>query len=66
MLQNCLSLVLLDRLGHHVKNGVHDSRTELKIEVRLHTLFRDSLGNTLAISAFELTGEEIAKPERTR
>ena len=57
VLQNRLRLVLLDRLWHHVKNVVHNRGTQLEIIMRLDTLFRDSLRNTFAVSAFELTSK---------
>lgn len=57
MLQDRLRFVLLDRLGHHVKNIVHDCSTELQIVVRLDTLLRNSLCNALAVSSFKLTSE---------
>ena len=63
MLQDSLCLVLLDRFRHHVKNIVHNSGTKLQVVVRLNTLLRNSLGNTLAISALKLTGEKVTKPE---
>jgi len=62
MLQNRLRLVLLDRLGHHVQDVVHHRGTQLQVVVRFDTLLRDSLGDTLAVSTFELTREKIAKP----
>lgn len=62
VLQNRLRLVLLDRLRHHVKNIVHDRGTELEIVVRLNTLLRHRLGDTLRITALELTGEQVAEP----
>jgi len=62
MLQNCLRLVLLDRLGHHVKNIVHDSSAQFEVVVRLDTLLRNRLGDALAVSPFELTSEQVSKP----
>ena len=62
VLQNRLRLVLLDRLRHHVQNIVHDRGTELKIVVRLDTLLRHRLRDTLRVTALELTGEQVAEP----
>ena len=62
MLQNGLRLVLLDRLGHHVEDVVHHGSTQLKIIVRLHTLLRNGLRDTLAVTSFELTGKQVSKP----
>ena len=62
MLQNRLRLVLLDRLRHHVEDIVHDGSAELEVVVRLHTLLRDRLRNALAVTAFELTREQIPEP----
>ena len=62
MLQNRLRLVLLDRLRHHVEDIVHDGSAELEVVVRLHTLLRDRLRDALAVTAFELTREQIPEP----
>lgn len=62
MLKDRLRLILLDRLGHHVQNIVHDSSTELQIIMRLNTLLRHRLRDTLAITTFELTSEQVPKP----
>ena len=62
MLQDSLCLVLLDRFRHHVKNIVHHGCTELKVVVRLDPLLRHSLRNALAVSSFELTRKQVAKP----
>ena len=62
MLQDGLRFVLFDRLRHHVQNVMHDSGAELQIVVRLDSLFSHGLGDTLAVSAFELTRKQIAKP----
>ena len=62
MLQDGLRLVLLDRFGHHIQDIVHDSGTKFQVVVRLNTLFRDRLRNTLAVSAFELTCQQVTKP----
>lgn len=47
MLQNSLGLVLLNSFGHHIQNIVHDSRSELEVEMRLDPLLRNSLGDTI-------------------
>ena len=57
MLQNRLRLILFDRLWHHVKDIVHDSSAQLQIVVRLDTLLRDGLCDTLAVAALELTSQ---------
>lgn len=62
VLQNGLGLVLLDALRHHVEDVVHDGGTELEIEVRVDPLLRDRLGDSLRITTFELTREEVAEP----
>ena len=62
MLQNGLRLVLLDGLGHHVQDIMHDSSAKFKIVMRLNTLLGHGLCNTLAISAFELAGQKISQP----
>jgi hypothetical protein len=41
---------------------MHNGRTKLEIEMRFHSLFRDGFGDTLAVSPFELTSEQIAEP----
>jgi hypothetical protein len=46
MLEDGLGLVLLDTLGHHVENVVHDGSSELEVEVGLDPLLRDRLGDT--------------------
>lgn len=58
-----LRLVLLDRLGHHIENVVHNGSTKLQIEVGLDTLLRDRLRNTLAITTFKLAREQVTKPK---
>ena len=62
MLQNSVDLVLLDSLRHHIHEITHDRSAELQVKVRFNTLLCDSLRNTLAMSAFELTGEQVTKP----
>ena len=44
-LQDGARLVLLDPLGHHVEDVVHDRRSQLKVKVTLNSLFRHRLGN---------------------
>ena len=63
MLQNSLRLILLDGLGHHVQDIMHDSSTKFKVVMRFNTLLGHGLRNTLAISAFELAGQKISKPK---
>jgi hypothetical protein len=62
MLQDGLGLILLDRFWHHVQDIMHYSGSELQVVVRLDTLFGDGFCNTFAISALELTGEQVTKP----
>lgn len=62
MLQDRLRLVLLDSLGHHVEDVVHDSGTKFEIEVRFDTLLRNRLCDSLRVTTFELTSEQIAEP----
>ena len=64
MLQDSLGLVLLDRLRHHIENIVHDSGTKFQIVVRLDTLLRNRLRNTLAVTTFELTSKQVAEPAK--
>jgi hypothetical protein len=63
MLQNGLRLVLFDRLRHHVQDVVHHSGTKFQVVVRFDTLLCNGLCDTLAVTAFKLTGEEITEPE---
>mmetsp|Transcript_29770 Transcript_29770/g.62392 ORF Transcript_29770/g.62392 Transcript_29770/m.62392 type:complete len:390 (-) Transcript_29770:1623-2792(-) len=62
MLQDGLRLVLLHALGHHVQNVMHHRSAQLQIVVALDALLGHSLGNTLGVAAFELTGQEVAEP----
>jgi len=62
MLQDGLGLVLLDRLWHHVQDIVHHRSTQFQVIMRLDTLFRDGLRDAFAVTALELTGEEVTKP----
>mmetsp|Transcript_36325 Transcript_36325/g.81860 ORF Transcript_36325/g.81860 Transcript_36325/m.81860 type:complete len:205 (-) Transcript_36325:1970-2584(-) len=62
VLQNSFAFVLLDPFWHHVQNIMHDSRTELKIIMRLDTLLCNRFSNTFAVSALELSSKEISKP----
>ena len=64
MLQNRLQLVLFDRLRHHVQNIMHHHGAQLQIVVRFHALLCDGFCDTLAVSAFELTSQKVAKPSR--
>jgi len=61
-LQDGLRLVLLDSLGHHIENVVHDSCSKFEIEVRFDTLFRNRLCNSLRVTTFELTSEQVTEP----
>lgn len=62
MLQNCLRLVLLDRLWHHVKDIVHNRGAKLQVIVRLDTLLGDSLSYALRVTSLELTSQKVPKP----
>jgi hypothetical protein len=62
MLQNGLRLILLDGLGHHVQDIMHDSSTKFKVIMRFNTLLSHGLRDALAISAFELAGKKISQP----
>ena len=64
MLQNRLRLTLLDGLGHHAQDVVDHRGTQLRVVVRFDTLLRDGLGDTLAVSTFELMCEKITEPRR--
>lgn len=65
MLKDSLCLILLDRLRHHIKNVVHNSSTELKIIMGLDSLLGDSLRDTFAVAALELTSEQVSEPGAT-
>jgi hypothetical protein len=62
VLQDRLCFILLDRLRHHVENVMHDRSTQFKVIVRFHTLLRHRLCDTLAVTAFELTGKQVTEP----
>eukprot|EP01137_Pigoraptor_chileana_P034039 Opistho-2@25961 len=62
MLQNSTRLVLANAFGHHVEDVVHDSRAELEVKVRLDTLLRHCLCDSLGRAALKLTREEVAQP----
>lgn len=47
MLQNRLGFILLDSLGHHVENVVHDCGSKLEIKVRFNPLLGDGLCDTV-------------------
>ena len=53
MLQDGPGLVLLDALGHHVQDVVHDGGTQLQVKVGLHTLLGHRLGHTLGVTSCE-------------
>jgi hypothetical protein len=57
VLEYCLRLVLLNGLGHHVQNIVHDSRSQFQVVVGFNALLGDSFGDTFAISTFKLSGK---------
>ena len=65
VLQNGLRLVLLDRLRHHVQNIVHNGSAQFEIIVRFDTLLRNSLRDSLAVSALELTRQQVSKPKNS-
>ena len=62
MLHDGFGLVGLDSLGHHVLNVEQDGGSQLQIELTLDSLLSDGLGDALAVSAFELSGQQIAQP----
>lgn len=62
MLQDGLGLVLLYRFWHHIEDVVHDGSPELEIIMRFDPLLRYRLRNTLTVSAFELTSEQVSEP----
>jgi hypothetical protein len=41
---------------------MHYRSTQFQVIMRLDTLLRDGLRDTFAITALELTGEEVTKP----
>jgi hypothetical protein len=63
MLQNGLGFVLLDGFGHHIQYVMHYSSAQLQVVMRFHPLFGNSLRNTFAVTALELTGKKISKPK---
>ena len=65
VLQDCLRLVLLDRLRHHVENVMHDGSAKFEIVVRLDSLLRNRLRDTLAVATLELTSKQVAQPDKT-
>ena len=50
VLQDGPGLVLLDALGHHVQNVVHDGSTQLQVKVGLHALLSHRLGHALGVT----------------
>lgn len=62
VLEDGARLVGPDALGHHVEDVVHDRGPELEIEVALHALLGDGLGDALGVAALELPGEQVAQP----
>lgn len=66
MLQDSLRLVLLDSLGHHVEDIVHDGSSELEIEVRFDTLLRDSLCDSVSQGKEPISREIVDRLERHR
>ena len=65
VLQDCLRLVLLDRLRHHVENVMHDGSAKFEIVVGLDSLLRNRLRDTLAVATLELTSKQVAQPDIT-
>lgn len=53
VLQDGSGFVLFDPFWHHVQDVVHHSCPELQVEVRLHALLRDSLCDTLRVTAWK-------------
>lgn len=53
VLQDGPGFVLLDPFWHHVQDVVHHSCPELQVKVRLHALLRDSLCDTLGVTAWK-------------
>mmetsp|Transcript_31758 Transcript_31758/g.36107 ORF Transcript_31758/g.36107 Transcript_31758/m.36107 type:complete len:278 (-) Transcript_31758:415-1248(-) len=62
MLQDGLSFIGFDTFGHHILDINHNRSSQFKIKLRFHTLLCDGLGDSLAMSTFELTCQKIAKP----
>jgi hypothetical protein len=62
VLKDRLRLVLLDPLGHHIEDIVHNGRTKLEVEVRVNPLLRNCLRDTLRVTSLELTREEVTEP----
>lgn len=50
VLQDGPGLVLLDALGHHVQDVVHDCGAQLKVKVGLNTLLGHRLGHALGVT----------------
>ncbi len=55
-------MIYLETLWHHVQDIMHNSCSQLEIEVAFHALFGDCLCNTLALTTLELAGKQIAQP----
>ncbi len=62
MLQNGSRLILLNTFGHHVKNIVHHSSSQLQVIMTLYPLFGDSLCHSLRMASLELPGKEVTQP----
>lgn len=62
MLQDGAGLVLLDALGHHVEDVVHDRSAQFEIKVRLDALLRHRLGHALRVATLELARQQVAQP----
>ena len=55
MLENRLTLVLLNTFRHHIKQIMHHGSTELKVKVRFNTLLRNRLAPCASITTLKLT-----------
>ena len=62
MLKNNTGLVLFDAFWHHVQNVMHNSSSQLQVEVAFNSLLGDCLGHTLRVSPLKLPGQKVAKP----
>mmetsp|Transcript_889 Transcript_889/g.2132 ORF Transcript_889/g.2132 Transcript_889/m.2132 type:complete len:706 (-) Transcript_889:1206-3323(-) len=62
VLQDGPCLVGPHTLWHHVDDVVHHGRAKLQVEVALHALFGDCLGDALRDTALELTCQQVPQP----
>ena len=62
VLQDGGGLVVADALGHHVRDVVDHRLSQLQIVVTLHALLRHRVRDRVAVSALELTRQQVLQP----